>query len=131
VSGRCCPKVQTVVLCLHVITITRPHLDGVALSFGWMQNVCRQFPYQGSRHLDSVALTSGRVQDVFPLCACEGKLESSQTLKSVRMCCHDVRTDVTLNCLKLLNKDGRPDGNMEYDFTEFECVSILYWQHSG
>jgi hypothetical protein len=40
--------------------------------------------YQGSRHLDGVALTSGRVQAVFPLRVCEGKHESSRTLKSIR-----------------------------------------------
>jgi hypothetical protein len=29
---------------------------------------------------------------------------------SVRTCCSDVQTDVTLNCSKLLDTDGRLDG---------------------
>jgi len=29
---------------------------------------------------------------------------------SVRTCCHDVRTDATLNCSNLLDTDGRLDG---------------------
>jgi hypothetical protein len=29
---------------------------------------------------------------------------------SVRTCCHDVRTDATLNCSNLLGIDGRLDG---------------------
>jgi hypothetical protein len=37
------------------------------------------------------------------------KAESSRTLKSVWTCCHDVWTDVTLNCSKLLNTNGCPD----------------------
>jgi hypothetical protein len=37
-------------------------------------------------------------------------LKSPQTLNSVRTCCHDVRTDGTLNCSKLLDTNGRPDG---------------------
>jgi hypothetical protein len=98
-------------LCLHVIAITGLHLNRGALSSGRMQSVCMQFPYQRSRHPDGVALASGRVQAIFPLCVCEGKLESSRTLKCVRMCCHDVRTDATLNCSKLLDTVGRLDGS--------------------
>jgi hypothetical protein len=37
-------------------------------------------------------------------------LDSSGTLKSVRTCCHDIWTYGNLNCLKLLDTDGRPDG---------------------
>jgi hypothetical protein len=36
--------------------------------------------------------------------------ECTGTLKSVRTCCHDVWTYANLNCSKLLNTDGRPDG---------------------
>jgi hypothetical protein len=70
----------------------RPHSDGVALLSEQMQNVCTQFPYQGSWSPDGVALTSGRVQAIFSLRVCKGKLESSRTLKSVQTCCHDVWT---------------------------------------
>jgi hypothetical protein len=49
-----------VALFLHVIAITGPRLDSVALTSGRMQRVCTQFPYQGSRHQDVVALTSER-----------------------------------------------------------------------
>jgi hypothetical protein len=97
-SRRCCPRVQTIALCLHIIAISGPHPDGVGLSSRWMQSVCTQFPYQGSRCPDDVSLESGRVLAVFPLRVCEGKLESSQTLKCVRSCCHDVQTDAILNC---------------------------------
>jgi hypothetical protein len=41
---------------------------------------------------------------------CAGTLGSSRTLKSVRTICHYVRTDAILNCSKLLDTDGRPDG---------------------
>jgi hypothetical protein len=51
-----------VALCLYVIAITGPRPDGVALSSGRMQSVCKQFPYQGSRCRDSVALTFEQVQ---------------------------------------------------------------------
>jgi hypothetical protein len=105
----CCPRVRTVAFCLHVIIITRPRPNGVGLSSERMQSVCTQFPYQGSRHPDGVALTYGRVKVVFSLRVWEGKLQSSQTLKSDQTCCRDVRTDATLNCSKLLNTDGRPD----------------------
>jgi hypothetical protein len=37
-------------------------------------------------------------------------LGSSRTLKNVWTICHYVRTDATLNCSKLPNTDGRPDG---------------------
>jgi hypothetical protein len=40
---------------------------------------------------------------------CTGMLESSRTLKSIRTCCHDVRTDATLNYSKLLDIDESPD----------------------
>jgi hypothetical protein len=56
-----------VAFCLHVIAIIGPRPDGVALSFGWMQNVCMQFPYQGSQRSDGVTLVSRLVQAVFPL----------------------------------------------------------------
>jgi hypothetical protein len=36
-------------------------------------------------------------------------MDSSRTLKSIRMCCHNVLTDATLNCSKLLDVDGSPD----------------------
>jgi hypothetical protein len=75
-----------------------------------------QFPYQGSRHPDGVTLSSKRVQTVFPLRVCEGKLESSRTLKSVWTCYHDVWTDATLNC---------PDKNMGSDFSELESAHNL------
>jgi hypothetical protein len=56
--------------------------------------------------------TLTRVWTVLPCCpdGCTKTLESSRTLKSVWMCCHDVRTDVTLNCSKLLDIDGSLDG---------------------
>jgi len=41
---------------------------------------------------------------------CTEMLETSRTLKSVRTCCHDVRTNETLNYSKLLDIDGSPDG---------------------
>jgi hypothetical protein len=80
------------------------------------------------------------VQAVFPIRVCKEELEFSRTLKSVRTCCHDDRTDATLNCQKLLDiewspdwiatsfermlliderpdaSQGRPDGNKESDF---------------
>jgi hypothetical protein len=88
------------------------------------------------------------VQTVLPCHpdGCTGMLEYSRTLKSVRMCFHDVRTDATLNCSKPLDTDGcldgiatssgwmlltdehlealliRPDGNMGSDFSELESA---------
>jgi hypothetical protein len=97
-SRWCCPRVQTVALCLHEIAITRPCPDCVTLSSRQMQSVCTQFPYQGSQRSDGVALASGWVQAVFPLRVCEGKLETSLTLTSIQSCCHDILMDATLNC---------------------------------
>jgi hypothetical protein len=130
-SRGCCPRVQTVALCFHVIAIIGLRPDGVALSSGWMQSVCTQVPYQGSRRPDGVVLTSERAQAVFPLHVWEGKLESSRTMKCVRTCCHDVRTDASL---KLFDIDGRPDawlgrldGNMGSDFSELEYAQNFPW----
>jgi hypothetical protein len=89
VLERCCPRVRIVTLCLHVIAITGPRPNSVALSSERMQSVYTQFPYQGSQHPGDVALTSKWVQAIFPLCVCEEKLESSWTLKSIRKCCHE------------------------------------------
>jgi hypothetical protein len=41
---------------------------------------------------------------------CTRTLESSRTLKIVGTCFHDVQTDATLHCLKLLDTNGSPDG---------------------
>jgi hypothetical protein len=94
-----------------------------------MQNVCMQFPYHGSWRPDDVALASGQVQAIFPLCVCKGKLETSQTLKNVRTCCHDVQTDATFNCSKLLDTNERPDTwlgrvdrNMGSNFSKLEST---------
>jgi len=102
-----------------------------------------QFPYQRSRRPDGVARLFGRVQAVFSLCVYKGKLESSRTLKSIRMCCHDVRTNATLNCSNLIDIDGssdgiatsfgwmlltneRSDGNKESDFSELKFAQNLH-----
>jgi hypothetical protein len=77
---------------------------------------------------------------------CIGTLETSRTLKRVRTCCHDVRTNATL---KLLDTDGgldgiatssrrmlltdegsdvllgRPNGNKGSDISEFESAQNL------
>jgi hypothetical protein len=76
-------------------------------------------------------------------------LDSSRTLQSSRTICHYVRTDATLNSLKLLDSDGRrddittsfgwmlltderldallsrPDENMGSDFYELESAQNL------
>jgi hypothetical protein len=50
------------------------------------------------------------------------------------MCCHDVQTDATLNCSKLLDTNGhpdawlgRPDWNMGSNFYELESAQNLPW----
>lgn len=107
---------------------------------GQLQFFLHILPYQGWRP-DGVDMSSRRMQLSSHICICKGKpnssqtltgilkvlprrpdgctitLESSRTLKSIRTCCHDVRTDATFNCSKLLDTDGvwtvlqrRPDG---------------------
>jgi hypothetical protein len=56
---------------------------------------------------------------------CEGNLITYQSLKSVR-------TDASLNCLKLFDIDGcpdtrlgRPDENLGFDFFELESAQNL------
>jgi hypothetical protein len=61
---------------------------------------------------------------------------------SVQTCCHDVQTDATVNCSKLLDIDGssdgiatssrrnlltdeRPDGILGFDFSELESAQNL------
>jgi hypothetical protein len=41
------------------------------------------------------------------------------------MCCHDVRTDATLNCSNLLDTDGLPDGSLGSDFSDLESAQNL------
>jgi hypothetical protein len=47
---------------------------------------------------------------------------SSRTLKSIRTICHYVRTDASLNCSKLLDTDGRPNGKFS------SSVRMMLWQ---
>jgi hypothetical protein len=68
---------------------------------------------------------------------------------SIQTCCHDIRTDATLNCSNVLEADGcldsittssgqmllsderldallsRPDGNKIFDFSELESAQNL------
>jgi hypothetical protein len=83
-SRWCCPDVRTVVILPHVLPYQRPRPVVVALSSGWIQL---------SSHI--------RV--------CEGNSITCQTLMNVRTCCHDVRTDATLNSSNLLDTNGCPD----------------------
>jgi hypothetical protein len=65
---------------------------------------------------------------------CEEKPNSSRTLKSVWTCCHDVRTNATLNYSKLFDTDGCPDtwlghpnGNLRSNFSKLESTQNLLW----
>jgi hypothetical protein len=72
---------------------------------------------------------------------CAGTLGSPRTLKSVRTIFHYVRTDAILNCLKLLDTNGRPDG--KFSSATFRATTLSsgkrlffrYWMisvaHSG
>jgi hypothetical protein len=54
-------------------------------------------------------MASGRYSHVVRMDSLE-HWDLLRTLKSVRTICHYVRTDANLNCLKLLDTDGRPNG---------------------
>jgi len=98
-----------VAILLHVLPYQGWHPDGVDLSSGRMQlsshiRVCEGKP--------NSPWTLIGIRTVLPcrLDRCTGMLESSRTLKSIRTCCHDVRTDATLKGLNLLDTDGSLDG---------------------
>jgi len=98
-----------VAILLHVLPYQGPRLDGVALSSGRMQlsshiRVCKGKP-NSPRTLVGVRTVLPRLSD-----GCTDTLESSRTHKSVQTCCHDVRTDATLDCSKLLDTKGSLDG---------------------
>jgi hypothetical protein len=53
-------------------------------------------------------------------------------MMSIRMCCRDVRTDVTLNYSNLLDIDGSPDtwlgcldGSLGFDFFDLESAQNI------
>jgi hypothetical protein len=63
---------------------------------------------------------------------CEGNPISCQTLMSIQMCCHDVQTNATLNCLNLLDTNGHQDaclghhnGSLGSDFFDLESAQNL------
>jgi hypothetical protein len=96
-----------VVILLHVLPYEVWRPDGVDLSSGRMQLSSHIRVYEGK--LNSPRTLTG-VHTVLPCRSdgCTGMLKSSQILYSV--CCHNVRTDATLNCSKLLDTDGSLDG---------------------
>jgi hypothetical protein len=143
--GRCCPSVRTISPLLHAITIIR---TSVRMVFPLRPNGCNSSP-----RLALSRMASKRMQLSSHIRVCEGNpnsprtltgvrtvlprrphkctrtLETSQTLKSVRTCCHDVRRDATLNYLKLLDTDGRLNGIAR---SPDRCcwlmsVRMLYW----
>jgi hypothetical protein len=64
----------------------------------------------------------------------EGNLISCRTLMSVRTRCRNVWMDATLNCLKFLNTEGRPDawlgrpdGSLGSDFSDLDSAQNLLW----
>jgi hypothetical protein len=68
------------------------------------------------------------------ICVWEGNQISCWTLMSVRTCCWDVRTDATLNNLKLPDTYGHPDGWLDLpggslgsDFSNLESAQNLLW----
>jgi hypothetical protein len=98
-----------VAILLHVLPYQGPRLNGVVLSSERMHmsshiRVCKGKP-------NSLQTLTG-VWTILPRLAdeCTDTLKSSRTHKSVRTCCHDVRTDATLNYSKLLYTEGSPDG---------------------
>jgi hypothetical protein len=132
VSGWCCPSVQTVALLLHAIAITRL---GVRTVLPWRPDGCNSsprlalsrkasrrvrpvvrmvavvFPYLCQRRKSFYRWTLTGVQMVLPrhLNGCTWTHDSSGTLKSIQPRCCDVRTNASLNSLKLLDTDGSSD----------------------
>jgi len=101
-SKRCCHKVPMVALLLHVITIIRTASRWCCPDVRTVVILLHVFPYQGPR-LDDVAQSSGRMQLYSHIRVCEGKSITCRTMMSFRTCCHDVRTNATLNCKNLLD----------------------------
>jgi hypothetical protein len=144
-----CPRVQTVALLLHAIFIIRTTFERCCLDVRTDAAVflytClwRKSDYLSNSDVCSdvlpwrpngVALTSGRTQLSSYIRVCEGNLITCRTLMCVRTCCHDVRTDATLNCSNILDNDGRlnawlgrPDGILGFDFSKLEFVHNLLW----
>jgi hypothetical protein len=63
------------------------------------------------------------VAAVFSVYVLKRNLLTCQTLKNVRTCCWDVRTDATWNSSKLLDTKGRPDEN----FLSSERMMLDRW----
>jgi hypothetical protein len=132
-SGRCCPSVRTVATLMHAIFIIRTASGLCCPDVRMVAILLHVLPYQGPRP-DGVALSSERMQLYSHIHVCKGNSITCWTLMSVRTCCHDVRTDATLNCLNFLDTDGHPnawpsclDGILGSDFSKLEFAQNLLW----
>jgi len=117
-------SVRTVAILLHVLPYHGWCPDGVDLSFRHMHlsshiRVWEWIP-NSPRILTGVRTILPRHPD-----GCTWTVDSSRTLKSVQTCCHDVRTDGSLNNLNLLNIDGCP-GRMYGPFGQNLGIRILW-----